>query len=132
MEALVRWRPGPDDVGVDVTEDGRLQHWLQARLVAPGDQKHPPRGWVKLADLRKQLRSGRTRQPLAGENETDLAPGFAEAAEDLKRRLDRAGRDDLVVSPVALAQLRLDALMRSRVIGQQQNRFQSRASDLGK
>jgi hypothetical protein len=87
---------------------------------------------VKLPDPRKQLSSGRTRQPLIGEHETDLAPGIAEPGEDVERRLDGPGRDDLVVSPVALAQLRLGALLRSRVIGQQQNRFQSRAPDLRK
>jgi hypothetical protein len=87
---------------------------------------------VQLPDLRKQLSSGRTRQPLGGQHETDLAPGIAELPEDVERRLGGPGRDDLIVSPVALAQLRLDAFMRLRVIGQQQNRFQSRAPDLGK
>ena len=76
-----------------------------------------------MADLPEQLAAGVTGLPFAGEHQADLAPGIAEPAEDLKRLLDGPGRDDLVVSPVALAQLRLDAIMRSRVIGQQQNRL---------
>jgi hypothetical protein len=87
---------------------------------------------VQLPDLRQQLSSGPARQPLAGQRESDLAPGVAEPAQDLERRRGGTGRDDLVVSPVTLAQLRLDALLRRRVVSQQQNRFQSRAPDLAK
>jgi hypothetical protein len=57
---------------------------------------------------------------------------MVELAEDAERLVDGPGRDDLVVSPVALAQLRLDAVTRSRVVDQQQNRFQNRAPDLGR
>jgi hypothetical protein len=87
---------------------------------------------VNLPDPRQQLSSGPTGQPLAGQHESDLAPAIAEPAEDVERRCDRPGRDDLVVSPIALAQLRLDALLRPRLIGQQQNRFQSRAPNSAK
>jgi hypothetical protein len=52
VKVLIRWRPGLDDVGVDITEDGRPQHQLRARLVAPGDEQHPPGSWVKLPDPR--------------------------------------------------------------------------------
>jgi hypothetical protein len=55
-----------------------------------------------------------------------------EPAEDAERLLDGPGSDDLVVGPIALAQLNLDAVMRSRVVDQQQNRFQNRAPDLGR
>jgi hypothetical protein len=55
-----------------------------------------------------------------------------EPAEDAERLLDGPGSGDLVVGPIALAQLNLDAVMRSRVVDQQQNRFQNRAPDLGR
>jgi hypothetical protein len=69
---------------------------------------------------------------LVSEHQTDLAPVVVELAKDAQRLLDGPGSDDLVVSPVALAQLSLDAVMRSRVVDQQQNRFQNQAPDLGR
>jgi hypothetical protein len=51
---------------------------------------------------------------LVSKHQTDLAPAVVELAEDAERLLDRPGSDDLVVSPIALAQLGLDAVMRSR------------------
>jgi len=86
---------------------------------------------VELPDPRQQLCPGRFRQPLVSEHETDLALVVVELAEDAECLLDGPGSDDLVVSPVALAQLRLDAVTRSRVVDQQQNRFQNQAPDLG-
>ena len=64
VKVLVRWRPGLDDVGVDVTEDGRPQDRLRARLIAPGDEQHPPGGRVELPDPRQELCPRRFRQPL--------------------------------------------------------------------
>jgi hypothetical protein len=55
-----------------------------------------------------------------------------ELAEDAQRLLDGPGSDDLIISPIALAQLSLDAVMRSRDVDQQQNRFQNRTPDLGR
>jgi len=69
---------------------------------------------------------------LVSEHQTDLTPVVVELAEDAQRLLDGPGSDDLVVSPIALAQLSLDAVMRSRVVDQQQNRIQNRAPDLGR
>jgi hypothetical protein len=132
VKVLVRWRPGLDDVGVDVTEDGRPQDRLRACLIAPGDEQHPPGGRVEFPDPRQELCPRRFRQPLVSQHQTDLAPVVAELAEDAERLLDGPGSDDLVVSPIALAQLSLDAVMRSRVVDQQQNRFQNRAPDLGR
>jgi hypothetical protein len=42
----------------------------------------------------------------------------AELAEDAERLLDGPGGEDLVVSPVALAELSLDAVARPRVVDQ--------------
>ena len=60
VEVLVWWRPGLHHVGVNVTKDRRLQHRLEARLVAPGDEQHPPGAWMELPDPGKQLRPGRS------------------------------------------------------------------------
>ena len=64
VKVLVRWRPGLDDVGVDVTEDGRPQDRLRARLIAPRDEQHPPGSRVELPDPRQELCPRRFRQPL--------------------------------------------------------------------
>ena len=54
-----------------------------------------------------------------------LAPGVrgAEPAKDINRLFSGPGHDDLVVSPVALTQLRLHASARPRVVRQQHNRL---------
>jgi hypothetical protein len=87
---------------------------------------------VELTDPRQEVCSRRFWQPLVSQHQTDLAPVVAELTEDAERLLDGPGPDDVVVSPIALAQLSLDAVMRSRVVDQQQNRFQNRAPDLGR
>jgi hypothetical protein len=74
---------------------------------------------VELPDPGQELCPRRFRQPLVSQHQTDLAPVVVELAEDVQRLLDRPGSDDLVVSPIALAQLSLDAVMRSRVVDQQ-------------
>src|SRR6266516_5488248 len=63
VKVLVRWRPGLDDVGIDITENGRPQDRLRDRLVAPGDEQHPPGSWVERPDPRQQLCRLRFRQP---------------------------------------------------------------------
>jgi hypothetical protein len=67
---------------------------------------------------------------LVSQHETDLALVVVELAEDAERLIGRPGSDDLVVSSVALAQLRLDPVTCPRVVNQQQNRFQNQAPDL--
>ena len=87
---------------------------------------------MELPDPRQQLCPCRFRQPLVSQHETNLALVVAELTEDAERLLDGPCGDDLVVSRVALAELRLDAVTRPRVVDQQQNRFQNQAPDLGK
>src|SRR6266576_6523016 len=127
VEDLVRWRPGPDHVGIEVAEDGRLNDRLHARLIAPGDKQYASGGWIELPNARQQLRPGRVLQPLAGEHETDLALAVAELTQGLERLLSRPGGDDPVVSPVALTQLGLHASACSRTVRQQHNRLTHQA-----
>ena len=100
-------------------------------LIAPADEQRPPGGRVQLPHPRQQLRPGHSRQPLVSQHESDLAPVVAELAKDINRLFSGPGRDDLVVSPVPLTQLGLDAVARSRAVGQQHYRLRHQDPDLG-
>jgi len=85
------------------------------------EQSVKERELAVLACVDAQLCAGGFSQPV--EHQTDLALTVAELAQGVERLLSRTGHNDLVVSPVALTQLRLHASARPRVVRQQHNRL---------